>query len=167
MPKTYTITQEQMKELEITRKENRDKRVEKRLHAVILRGNGKNNHQIAAQLEVSSDVVSRWVSSYVKDGLKALLARKTKGNRWNMSYEAEEALLRKYEDRAQKGMIIETSEIKQEYEKLAGHPIGSGQIYRVFQRHGWRKVKPRSRHPKKATEEVIEASKKLTGVLKK
>jgi hypothetical protein len=37
MPKTYTITQEQMKELEITRKENRDKRVEKRLHAVILR----------------------------------------------------------------------------------------------------------------------------------
>ena len=84
-----------------------------------------------------------------------------------MSFEAEEALLRKYEDRAQKGMIIETSEIKQEYEKLAGHPIGSGQIYRVFQRHGWRKVKPRSRHPKKATEEVIEASKKLTDVLKK
>ena len=59
MPKTYTITQEQMKELEITRKENRDKRVEKRLHAVILRGNGKNNHQIAAQLEVSPDVVRK------------------------------------------------------------------------------------------------------------
>lgn len=75
-----------------------------------------------------------------------------------MSFEAEEELLRRYEDQTQKGMIIEISQIKQEYEKLADHPIGSGQIYRVFIRHGWRKEKPRRKHPVKATEEVIEAS---------
>ncbi|MDE7249890.1 MAG: winged helix-turn-helix domain-containing protein, partial [Lachnospiraceae bacterium] len=33
-------------------------------------------------------------------------------------------------------------------------------IYCVLKRHGWRKVMPRSRHPKKASEEVIETSKK-------
>jgi hypothetical protein len=31
-----------------------------------------------------------------------------------------------------------------------------------LKRHGWRKVKPRPRHPGKASDEVIEASKKLT-----
>jgi len=43
-----------------------------------------------------------------------------------------------------------------------GHRISSGQIYRVLHRHDWRKVMPRSRHPKKASEEVIATSKKLT-----
>jgi hypothetical protein len=40
--------------------------------------------------------------------------------------------------------------------------LGTGQIDRVLKRQEWRKVKPRSRHPKKAGTEAIEASKKLT-----
>ncbi|MCI8758540.1 MAG: winged helix-turn-helix domain-containing protein [Oscillospiraceae bacterium] len=36
------------------------------------------------------------------------------------------------------------------------------QIYCVLHRHGWRKVMPRSKHPKKASEDEIAASKKLT-----
>lgn len=40
-----------------------------------------------------------------------------------------------------------------------GHSIGNGQIYRALKRHNWRKVMPRSRHPKKASEEAINASK--------
>lgn len=47
------------------------------------------------------------------------------------------------------------------YEERVGHSIGSSQIYRVLERHGWRKVMPRSKHPKKASEEVIAISKKL------
>ena len=47
------------------------------------------------------------------------------------------------------------------YEEKVGHPIGNSQIYRVLHRHNWRKVMPRSKHPNKASEEVIEASKKL------
>ncbi len=42
-----------------------------------------------------------------------------------------------------------------------GHSVGSGQIYYVLERHGWRKIMPRSKHPKKANEGAIEASKKL------
>ena len=47
------------------------------------------------------------------------------------------------------------------YEQAVGHRTGGSQIYYVLRRHGWRKVMPRSKHPKKASEEVIETSKKL------
>ncbi|MBR4040361.1 MAG: winged helix-turn-helix domain-containing protein [Clostridia bacterium] len=39
--------------------------------------------------------------------------------------------------------------------------VSDTQIYYVLHRHGWRKIMPRSRHPKKASEEAIEASKNL------
>ena len=71
----------------------------------------------------------------------------------------------RYEDlplRAKNGQLVEAGEIKQAYENLVGHRIGSGQIYRVLHRHGWRKVMPRSRHPQKASDEAIKVSKKLT-----
>lgn len=58
--------------------------------------------------------------------------------------------------------LIESSDIKAAYEEKVGHSIGSGQIYYTLKRHGWRKIKPRRRHPKKASAKVIEASKKLT-----
>lgn len=162
MPKTYQITSTQMMEVAEMRRTNRDKQVEKRLHAVQLRGEGKKNAEIAEQLETSSDVVSRWVSTYVKDGLDSLLPKKREAQRRNMSYEAEAAFLEGFEEQAQSGQVVELSDIKAAYEEAVGHSIGGGQIYRVLKRHGWRKIKPRSRHPKKASDEAIEASKKLT-----
>ncbi len=39
--------------------------------------------------------------------------------------------------------------------------ISSERIYYVLRRHGWRKIMPRSKHPKKAKQEAIEASNKL------
>ena len=55
---------------------------------------------------------------------------------------------------------INSNEIKEAYIKLVGHSIGHEQIYRVLRRHGYRKIMPRSRHPKKAGDEEIEQSKK-------
>ena len=40
--------------------------------------------------------------------------------------------------------------------------MGGSQIYRLLKRHGYKKVMPRSRHPKKVNQEIIETSKKLT-----
>ena len=53
------------------------------------------------------------------------------------------------------------SQLISSYEQAVGHRTGGSQIYYVLRRHGWRKVMPRSKHPKKASEEVIETSKKL------
>ncbi len=78
-----------------------------------------------------------------------------------MSFEEEAAILVPFKERAEKGEMVEISEIAKAYQSAVSHPVSKGQIYCVLHRHGWRKVMPRSRHPKKASEEVIEASKKL------
>ncbi len=78
-----------------------------------------------------------------------------------MSLEEEAALLETFKQKAEQGQIIEMREIKATYEAKVGHSIGGTPIHYVLRRHGWRKVMPRSKHPNKASEEGIEASKKL------
>ena len=162
MPMTYIISKTQAEEIAGIRKTVKDKRVDKRLWAVQLRGEGMDNPEIAEKLDTSTKVISRWVSAYCNGGIEALMGGKFGGNRRNISFEKETQFLSEFEALAKKGQLIEVSEIKQAYENLVGHSIGGGQIYRVLNRHGWRKVMPRSKHPKKASDEEVEASKKLT-----
>ena len=79
-----------------------------------------------------------------------------------MSIAQEAEFLSAWRERAEKGEMIEVSEIKNAYCERVGHSIGGQQIYLVLKRHGWRKVMPRSQNPNKAGDEAIEASKKLT-----
>ena len=80
----------------------------------------------------------------------------------NMSVEREADILAPFKARAEKGELVEISEIAKAYQSAVDHPVSRGQIYCVLHRHGWRKVMPRSKHPKKASDEEIAASKKLT-----
>ncbi len=79
-----------------------------------------------------------------------------------MSEEAEAKILEPLKARAERGELVGVSEIAKAYQAAVDHPISKGQIYFVLKRHGWRKVMPRSKHPKKASDEAIAASKKLT-----
>lgn len=161
MGKAYTISMEQAEEIKEKRKNVKNKQVDKRLHAVQLRGEGLKNDEIAEKLDTSSKVVSRWICSYFKFGIESLLEKERIGMHRNMSYDEEEEFLSQFADKAEQGQIVEISEIKKAYEEKIGHKTGHGQIYFVLHRHGWRKVMPRSKHPKKASSEAIEASKKL------
>ena len=105
--------------------------------------------------------VTTLVAIYREKGLEYISGNHYGGNRRNMSFEEEDTILAPFKERAEKGELVETSEIKMAYQKAVGHSIGTSQIYYVLHRHGWRKVMPRSRHPQKADEEVIETSKKL------
>ena len=162
MPKKYQINEIQAQEIAAVRKTITDKRVDKRLWAVQLRGEGMKNPKIAEKLDTSEKVVSRWVTAYCKGGIEALMGGKFGGNRRNMSFEEETQFLSKFETLAKNGKLVETGEIERAYQNQVGHSISSGQIYRVLHRHGWRKVIPRSKHPNRASNEAIEASKKLT-----
>lgn len=162
MSKRYNISKEQIEELGVARKANKDKNVENRIKALVMRANGKTLKQIAQATEYNSAYVSQLVSKYCNQGLSAIIENHYAGNRRNMSYDEEEAFLAEYKEQAERGQIIEVSAIKSAYEKKVGHLIGKGQIYRVLKRHGWRKIMPRSKHPNKASEEAIEDSKKLT-----
>jgi len=158
----YRFTIEQKEELEKARKENKNKNIENRLKAIILRAEGKTNKEVAEITEYHWSYVSQLVSIYCNQGLKAIVENQYQGNRRNMSIEEEKAFLETYKKQAEKGQIIEIGEIQKAYEKKVGHTIGGSQIYYVLKRHGWRKVMPRSKHPNKASDEAIEASKKLT-----
>ena len=162
MARTLTICKQQAEEIAKKRKGITDKRVDKRLHAVQLRGEGMKNPEIAAKLDTSPKVVSNWASAYCKGGIEALLRGQFGGNRRNMSLAEEEAFLEPYKQQATQGQLIEVGAMRAAYEAKVGHSIGGSQIYRVLHRHGWRKVMPRSKHPNKASDEAIEASKKLT-----
>ncbi len=162
MGKTYEISKEKAAEIKEIRKRIKDKKTDRRLHAVQLRGEGLTNKEIAEKLDTSDKIVSHWVSAYINHGgISALLPQKRIGRHRNMSYEEEENFISYYSKEAEKGHIIDVKEIEAAYIQKVGHSIGSGQIYRVLKRHGWRKIMPRSKHPKKASDEAIEASKKL------
>ena len=105
--------------------------------------------------------VTTLVAIYREKGLEYISGNHYGGNRRNMSFEEEATILAPFQERAEKGELVEIVEIKMAYQKAVGHSIGTSQIYYVLHRHGWRKVMPRSRHPQKADEEVIETSKKL------
>jgi transposase len=162
MGKSYRISKEEAAEIAAIRKTIKDKKVDKRLQAIQLRGEGNKNPAIADKLDTSAKVVSHWVSAYCKYGIEALMGGKYGGNRRNMSVAEEEMFLAEYKKQAEEGQIIEVSAIKAAYEAKVGHSIGGSQIYYVLARHGWRKIMPRSKHPNKASDEAIEASKKLT-----
>lgn len=159
--KMYRYTDEDKARIEKARKENKNKRVEKRLQALELRAEGKSANEVAAVTGFHPAYLTQLSRKYQQGGIEAITGNHYAGNRRNMSFEEEAAILAPFQKAAEKGQLVEISEIKASYEQAVGHTIGGSQIYYILKRHGWRKVMPRSRHPKRATEEVIETSKKL------
>ena len=158
----YVISEEGKKEIENARKKNHDKQIDRRLRVLELRAEGKGLQEISELTGCHRSHVSNLMKKYSEEGLEAISTKHYKANRRNMSVEEEAAFLETYTKQAEQGHLIDIREMESEYGKRVGHAIGSGQIYRVLRRHGWRKIMPRSRHPQKASEEVIETSKKLT-----
>ncbi len=148
--------------IKAARRQNRDKQVDKRLQALEMQAMGIKAKEIAETTGFHPAYISQLMAKYRDGGIEAIAGNHYGGNRRNMSFEDEAALLEPFHQKAELGQIVEVSEIKAAYEKAVGHTIGGTQIYYVLRRHGWRKVMPRSKHPKKASDEAIDASKKLT-----
>ena len=76
----------------------------------------------------------------------------------------EEEILNRFREQAEAGQVIIVADIKRAFDEKLGRDTGRGYIYMLLARHDWRKVMPRQKHPKKADDETIEASKKLKHV---
>lgn len=160
MPKTYEISKEEAEEIKAYRKNVKDKFTDRRMHAVQLRGEGLKNNAVAEKLGIDKRMVSSYVSNFRKNGIEGLEKKSGGGRPPKLTFEEEEAILDEFKEKAEAGQVIEVSEIKAKYESIAGSSKSHGQIYTVLHRHNWRKIKPRSKHPKKADEDTIKASKK-------
>ena len=162
MSKRYIITAEQISEIKKARKLNKDKNAEKRLEVLEMRGDGNKDGVIAKKTGFHPSYVSQLVVKFVTEGIEAIVGKKREANNRNMSFEEETEFLEKFKGVSQKGQVITAKEIRAAYEEKIGHTCGNGQIYRLLARHDCRKIKPRGKHEKKASDEAIEASKKLT-----
>ena len=162
MSKKYIISAEEAEEIRAYRESVTDKYLDRRLYAVQLLGEGMKPKDIAEKLDADKRQISRWAAQFCNGGgIKGLIPKVGGRIRENMSFEEEAALLEQFKAKAEKGQLVETGEIKEAYDKAIGHKSGSGQIYFVLHRHGWSKKMPRSKHPQKASDEAIDASKKL------
>ena len=162
MPKTYTITAENARVIREAMDKKENQRFYKRLLAVALRGEGKSNGEIAEITGFNGKYVSQLVSLYCRLGLSNLASDGRKGgNHRNMSDDEEREFLESFRKKAEKGQIITVKEMTAAYYKKLGKSCNK-EIYYLLHKHGWRKIMPRGKHPKRATAEEIESSKKLT-----
>lgn len=157
----YKFSEAEIQEIEQVRAKNKDKRVEARLKALELRAKGASLQEVSNATSLKTSTVTLLVRKYRANGISALSGSHYHGNRRNMSIEEEAAILAPFKERAERGELVSIKEIAAAYQAAVDHHVSDTQIYYVLHRHGWRKVMPRSKHPQKASDEEIAASKKL------
>ena len=155
----YVFTEEQIEALAKAAKANKRKDVDRRLRALLMRAKGNKLAEIAQATGYSFSNITKLVRTYRARGLAAIVETHNGGNHRNMSYEEETALLKPFEEKTKAGQMIEISEIKAAYQEAVGHSVGASQIYYVLHRHKWRKVIPRSQHPKKQAKRSLRPQK--------
>jgi transposase len=69
-----------------------------------------------------------------------------------MTIEQERQFLSQFLDQASEGGIVVVSAIQRAFEALVGHKVALSTIYRMLDRHDWRTIIPRPRHPNSNTE---------------
>ena len=141
---------------------NKLKRVDKRLHVIRLYLEGVSQSRIAKKMGFSREWVCKLIKSYHSKGLEEYARHKYGGNRRNMSEESEREILSQFEDDSNSGKLVIAKTIKKAFDEKLGKDTGRGYIYMLLKRHKARKIAPRTAHPKKANDEDIDASKKLT-----
>jgi transposase len=123
---------------------------------------------IAKDTGVSVAKVHKLIASYNKLGIAAV-ETEGRGGRHNeyITLEEEQHLLETFFERAEKGEVVTKREIQQEYEKAVGHKVHKTTIYRLLDRHNWRKVVPRSYHPKANKEKQKDFTENFQDLVKK
>lgn len=161
--KGYSINAEEYQKIEEAEKRCKDKRTSKKLTVLLIRFSGVSIAETAQRMNCSERKVARLISEYKKQGLEEFMRSKyVGGNHRSLSEAEEKEILAPFEKMADEGHMVTAQEIKKVFDKRIGKDTGRGYIYMLLKRHGWRKVMPRAKHPKKADEEAIQASKKLT-----
>lgn len=140
---------------------SKDKKTSKRLHILMMRYEGYKVDEIAKIYGTRKECVSQICRRYREQGLEEFIRNKYTTHHRSLTEEEENAILEPFERAAEAGQMVTVKEIKAAFDKVRGKDTGRGYIYMLLKRHGWRKVMPRSKHPKRADEEACEASKKL------
>jgi transposase len=170
MGQRIKFTKEQRNE--IRRKYNKKRSVKntfgyRRLQVLYLRSKGKTNKEIGEICGFCEQFITDLVREYREKGLESILKYRRTTNNRRMTFEEESEFLEQFREVAEAGQLITVKDILSKFEEKTGKESNTSTIYNLLKRHGWRKVKPRPRHPGAATEEEKNSSKKLTQIGRK
>ena len=161
--KHFPISEEEYEAIKAAERATEDKNVSKRLRVLMLLYEGYRAIEVAKIMGINRSTVYLQYNRYRAEGLERYARNNyTGGNHKALTDAQEREILDEFEKKAQEGQIITAQEIKAAFDKVRGKDTGRGYIYMLLERHGWRKVMPRSKHLKAAGEEACEASKKLS-----
>lgn len=121
-----------------------------RIQCVLIRATlGSSAKEIAQLLGWSTATVHVMHSRWAKEGEAIFDVRPRGGRRHqHLTAEQERQLLAPFVQRATEGGMLTVSELQQAYRERVGKEVARSTVYRLLQRHGWRKVVPRPRHPR-------------------
>ena len=158
----FQISEEEYEAIKEAEKGTNDKNVSRRLRILMLRYEGHKVPEIAEVFGMRVNSISQLCRRYREQGLEEFMRNKYTSHRRALTEEQEQEILSKFEEAAEAGKEVTALEIKAAFDEVRGKTTGRGYIYALLRRHGWRKVMPRPKHPKAASEEACEASKKLS-----
>ena len=119
---------------------------------------------IAKVTGLSESHIHRIHNQCKANGLSSLCSGKKGGrHRSYLTVEQEKEMLQEIEKKAIKGGVVEIAKVHKIFEEKVGGKVARYSAYRLLHRHGWRKVTPRSYHPKQK-EDAVESFKK-TGLI--
>ena len=155
------ISEEEYAEIKAAGRANKNKRVAKRLEVLELRYTEKSNAEISEKTGFNERYITTLMGLYKKQGLAEFIRIKQTSHRRNMTAAEEAEVLAACEQEGEAGKTLTAQTIREKLEEKLGRKTSQNYVYRVMKRQGWRKVMPRSKHPKAASEEEQDSSKKL------
>ena len=163
MGRRIEFTKEQKKEIQ--RKFSKARKLKdiksyKRVQVLNMRRLGKTRVEMSEATGYHAQTISDIVSQYNEKGMESLIGNHYTSHNQRMSFEEETAFLEQFREEAESGLLISVKNILKKYEEVTGKESNTSTIYALLKRHGWRKVKPRPRHPGSASEEEQENTKK-------
>jgi transposase len=104
--------------------------------------------EIAATTLFTARNVGYILADYRASGLVAMEDARGGRHRENLTLAQETELLAPFEKESQNGSIITISKVKKAYEEKVGREVAESTIYRILNKHGFRRLVPYRRHKK-------------------
>ena len=139
--------EEQMQQL---LKQCQNDRETRRVQVILLLARHNWNHdQIAAATGYAPTTVRDIQTAFFRDGETALLRRERPAERNQLLKRSEEKeFLDRFRQSAEAGELVTVADIRRALEEKVGKQVAYATPYNLLERHQWRKINPRPKHPK-------------------
>lgn len=154
------LTNEERQKIEELLRDSSYAKYHKRLQIIYFCSKEKSYKEIMDLLDCNKTTVRRNLKKYKEFGLEALL-QETRGGRHReyMTYEEEQAFLKRHIESTQDGEFVTVNQLFEAYPREIGRTSTRDDFYYLLKRHGWRTVTSCPELPKKADTQTIETSK--------